>query len=230
MPHVLTPSDVKQFRDRVCVVATELFAELGYDGFNMRRLAARLGVSAMTAYRYFDGKTDILAAVRARGFVRLAERLETAGDDSETMLGKIATVCQAYVDFAREEQTHYRLMFDLSQPQLGRSAELAGAERRAFEALATHVRVGAPGSDADRLARILWASLHGITALSLMETSPTAESDDLIPEIVRRFAAPGGVPDEFEPGQPLSARDRQPHRSDWRESAATNTIPLTAAE
>ena len=46
----------------------------------MRQLAAELGVSPMTPYRYFEDKDDILAAVRANGFNRFAEALETARD------------------------------------------------------------------------------------------------------------------------------------------------------
>jgi AcrR family transcriptional regulator len=44
----------------------------------MRQLAAELGVSPMTPYRYFADKDAILAAVRARAFNRHAEALEAA--------------------------------------------------------------------------------------------------------------------------------------------------------
>jgi AcrR family transcriptional regulator len=39
----------------------------------MRGLAAELGCSATTPYRYFENKDEILAVVRARAFTRLAE-------------------------------------------------------------------------------------------------------------------------------------------------------------
>ena len=44
----------------------------------MRQLAAELGVSPMTPYRYFEDKDAILAAVRTRAFDRFAEALELA--------------------------------------------------------------------------------------------------------------------------------------------------------
>ena len=62
MPRNLSPSDVANFRERLCDVATQLLAELGQEGFNMRELAARMGVSAMTTYRYFKDKNEILLA------------------------------------------------------------------------------------------------------------------------------------------------------------------------
>lgn len=66
MPRILTQSDVADFRERLCDVATRMFDARGPEGFTMRELAAELGVSAMTPYRYFKDKEDILAAVRAR--------------------------------------------------------------------------------------------------------------------------------------------------------------------
>ena len=78
MPRVLTETDVADFRERLCSAAERLFAERGPDAVTMRQLAAELGVSPMTPYRYFHDKDDILAAVRANGFNRFAEALETA--------------------------------------------------------------------------------------------------------------------------------------------------------
>ncbi|MDP1643818.1 MAG: helix-turn-helix domain-containing protein, partial [Phenylobacterium sp.] len=53
MPRVLTESDVADFRDRLCEVAEQLFAERGPEAVTMRQLASALGVSPMTPYRYF---------------------------------------------------------------------------------------------------------------------------------------------------------------------------------
>ena len=78
MPRVLKRANGSDFRDRMRRVAAEMFAELGADGFKMRELAKRLGVSAMTPYRYFESKGEILASVRAHGFARLADQLEVA--------------------------------------------------------------------------------------------------------------------------------------------------------
>jgi AcrR family transcriptional regulator len=233
MPRVLTASDLREFRNRVCAVATELFAELGYDGFNMRELAGRLGVSAMTAYRYFNSKDDILVAVRARAFDRLAVRLEMAGAGSGSTSDRLVAVCRTYVDFAREEQPHYRLMFDLSLPGASRTAELVNAEHRAYDAVAVHARsfarAGLPGGDPERFARVLFASLHGIVALTLMETFPDSELDGLFADAIRRLANSCGrvVDHGFEPH--ALVKDRQARGAE-RSAVALSPIPLTAAE
>src|SRR5215471_17065511 len=76
MPRNLTQAHVAQFRTRLCDVAARLYFEMGHNNFNMRDLAARVGVSAMTPYRYFGDKDGILAAVRERATGRFADQLE----------------------------------------------------------------------------------------------------------------------------------------------------------
>ena len=46
----------------------------------MRALAEDLGCSAMTPYRYFHDKQEILAAVRAAAFDRFADAMEKAAN------------------------------------------------------------------------------------------------------------------------------------------------------
>src|ERR1700733_6937187 len=78
VPRILTKSDVADFRERLCEVATRIFVKKGPAGLNMRELAGQLGVSAMTPYRYFKDKEEFLAAIRARAFARFADQLEEA--------------------------------------------------------------------------------------------------------------------------------------------------------
>src|SRR5579859_6654510 len=102
MPRVLSDTDVADFRERLCEAAERLFAERGPDAVTMRQLAAELGVSPMTPYRYFEDKDDILAAVRTNGFTRFAEALETARARAIGAPAIGAAVGDAYVTFALE--------------------------------------------------------------------------------------------------------------------------------
>src|ERR1700761_7484658 len=99
MPRVLSDTDVADFRERLCEAAERLFAERGPDAVTMRQLAAELGVSPMTPYRYFEDKDDILAAVRTNGFNQFAEALEVARSSHSGARAVGAAVGQAYIDF-----------------------------------------------------------------------------------------------------------------------------------
>src|SRR6185503_14526016 len=97
MPRVLSETDVADFRDRLCSAAERLFAERGPDAVTMRQLAAELGVSPMTPYRYFEDKDDILAAVRANGFNRFAAALEKARDGASGARARGLATGKAYL-------------------------------------------------------------------------------------------------------------------------------------
>jgi AcrR family transcriptional regulator len=171
MPRVLTQNDVADFRERLCDAATRLFDARGREGFTMRELASELGVSAMTPYRYFKDKDDILAAVRARAFNRWAEVLETAFASAKTAAEKSQAVFHAYIGFAFGEPAAYRLMFDLSQPDESDYPDLVAANVRARATLTAHVRElvneGILEGDPELIGRVFWSSLHGAVVLKL---------------------------------------------------------------
>src|SRR5215469_14157629 len=127
MPRVLSETDVADFRERLCEAAERLFAEKGPDAVTMRQLAADLGVSPMTPYRYFQDKDDILAAVRANGFNRFADALEAARAKASGARAKGAAVGEAYINFAFEHPHTYKLMFELDQPHEGEYPDLVEA-------------------------------------------------------------------------------------------------------
>lgn len=138
MPRVITALIIADFRKRLCDIASQLLAEQGMDGFNMRELAKRLRVSPMTAYRYFNDKNEILAHLRARGFARLADLLEEAQALPTTPQDATAALMRAYVRFALEEQVNYRLMFDMFQPGSHDLPELALHRRRVRTVMTDH--------------------------------------------------------------------------------------------
>ena len=74
----LTEADRAALRDRMCDVAQAKFAQHGFHAVTMRDLAAGIGVSSMTPYRYFKDKDEIINAVRTRAFTRLADAMDAA--------------------------------------------------------------------------------------------------------------------------------------------------------
>ena len=102
MPRILTETDISGFREKLCETATRLFIERGPEHFNMRLLASEMGVSAMTPYRYFRDKDEILSLIRARAFTRLADQLEQALEIPGPLPERGAAVSRAYIRFALE--------------------------------------------------------------------------------------------------------------------------------
>lgn len=171
MPRVLSKEDVADFRERLCEAAERLFAERGLEGVTMRQLAAELGVSPMTPYRYFKDKDEILAAIRAQGFNRFADALEKAATTTSDPVERSRVMGEAYLGFALEHPHTYKLMFDLNQPDEQRFPDLVAANARAREMMRHNVRgmidAGLIEGDLDMVAHIFWASIHGVVVLGL---------------------------------------------------------------
>lgn len=171
MPRPLSDPEINEFRDRLCDVAGHIFAARGRDGFTLRALAAELGVSPMTPYRYFKDKDEILAAVRARAFDRFSEALERAFGGEGNVAERSARVADAYIRFAFEERDAYRLMFDLAQPDEANYSDLVRASARARKTMTDHVKLqvdeGMLAGDPIVIGHVFWAALHGAVVLEL---------------------------------------------------------------
>jgi len=176
VPRALSPSQVEEFRERLCAAAEHLFAEHGPEAVTMRQLAVALGVSPMTPYRYFKDKDDILAAVRASGFSRFAQALEAAFHGETDPVARSEAVGRAYVRFALEQSDAYRLMFDLSQPNEADYPELVAASGRARAMMVGQaqglVDSGQAKGDPVLIAHMLWAALHGGLVLQMAGKLP----------------------------------------------------------
>lgn len=173
MPRNLTAEEIAAFRERLCDAAERLFVERGIEAVTIRELAAAIGVSPMTPYRYFKDKDAILAAVRARAFDRHADALERAfAAAGPGPSERSAAIGEAYLDFALANPEAYRLMFDiaprpgdLTYPELVRASERSRATMTAhLEDLAA---AGVLPGDPDALGHLFWAALHGPIMLQL---------------------------------------------------------------
>jgi len=98
---------------RAALVAAALkeIAKTGPDGFSLRGVARRAGVSAPAVYRHFADKDALLAAVAEECWDRIGAALlaavEAAPDDA---LERFRATGIAYVTFAVEHPEHFRAM------------------------------------------------------------------------------------------------------------------------
>lgn len=192
MPRELTDNDKHEFRDRLCAVAEGLFAEHGAQNVSIRQIALAMGVSAMTPYRYFADKDDILAAVRTRAFLHFAEVLEEARARAagDAMASGVA-VREAYLDFAFGNENSYHLMFDFAHADEGEYPDLVAAVARARKSMTAFVvdmiAAGLIEGDAQQIGAILWSATHGAVVLEMARKLPKGSARDLAGQLTQRL-------------------------------------------
>lgn len=169
MPRALSEKEYSDFRHRLCHTASRLFVEKGLAGVTMRELAAALGVSAMTPYRYFRNKEEILATVRAQAFDQLADDLAQANQTADSDLDRLNALHKAYLHFALENPTRYKLMLDYGEDDAAAYPELGKAQDRCRHWLTGYidsmVATGYLHGKPRVIAYTLWSSMHGAIAL-----------------------------------------------------------------
>jgi AcrR family transcriptional regulator len=190
LPRPLSDEDLAGFRERLIDAAERLFAVHGLEAVTMRQLAAEIGVSPMTPYRYFADKDAILAAVRARAFNRHAEALEAAFEAARADPVKASrAVGEAYVAFAMQHPEAYKLMFDVTQPSEKDYPELVEAAERSRRTMTQHVKglagAGLIAGDEQLIAHMYWAAVHGPLMLQFSgKLAPGFQATRLIPALV----------------------------------------------
>jgi len=158
----------------------------GVEALTLRAAGARLGVSRTALYRHFADKSALLNAVSEDGFRRLGDALERAWQEAGGGVAGFEEQGRAYVRFALDNPSHYRVMFGVWSSREQDDSALRAAGSRAFQllvdALTALQRDGVMRSDErpEQVARYVWAVVHGVAMLGI---------DGRLPD------GPGGVRD-----------------------------------
>jgi AcrR family transcriptional regulator len=151
--------------------ATELLLiESGGFDFSIRSLSKRSGYSAPTVYHYFgdkDGLIDALLEERIAGLADAIERVPVSGD----AVADLRAVLHVFVAFGAQHPTFDRLMWTVSSKGQSRTTpameRLSARVRPPLVELADSDRLG--GDDIETAGQMIWALLHGLSALRVTE-------------------------------------------------------------
>lgn len=161
-------------RDLIVDVAFSMLQDDGEEAVTIRRIAAAIGVGAMTLYTYVDGLDDLHRRIIARGFEIIHENCSGACEtgrkhDDDWMPG-----ARSYVRFAIEHPNLYHLMFatpvDPGDEQFDQIIHggFAGLLEVVSERLAA---TGLTGKQLEvetrKAAGRYWIALHGLATLAI---------------------------------------------------------------
>ncbi|SHN43080.1 transcriptional regulator, TetR family [Cryptosporangium aurantiacum] len=154
-------------RREILGVAAELFAEHGYEGTSLEKIAAGSGYSVGGIYNFFPSKDAVYAAVLDRHAAALVERLAACADAPGSGMDKLLAMASTAVRTLHEFPDHARFTISSLAPE--RSPTGRGNFRMILEAYASAidegqrdgtVRAGEPRDLAQYVGGLVLAQTH----------------------------------------------------------------------
>jgi AcrR family transcriptional regulator len=158
---------------------------------SLRGVAESVGVSHTAAYRHFRDKSELMGAVSETGFLQLRDRLAEAKRGHNLFRRQFERMSRAYIAFALEQRTTYRLMFGPRFIEQLTRAGVAESAHAAFAELLTAVmkaqsRGEVRGESPFLISQTAWALLHGL-ALFYLDGELGPEVDSAIATSASKF-------------------------------------------
>jgi AcrR family transcriptional regulator len=148
----------------------DLLEESGVEELSARKIAARIGYTVGTLYNVFDDFEDIVLHLNTATLRDMHEQLAKLAHSRKKPQQRILDFAHCYGDYALAHQARWQLLH-----QYSRSKKLPDwfmAEVQTIFALVDaplkEVSAQKPATTRDA-AKVLWAGLHGICALSLSQ-------------------------------------------------------------
>ncbi|WP_374430225.1 TetR/AcrR family transcriptional regulator [Tabrizicola sp.] len=149
-------------RAALLAAAEAELTEKGVEGFSLRSVAKRAGVSHAAPAHHFGDTNGLLTALAAEGFTRFQDTLDAREVGATDARDKAVRAGFGYLEFAMKRPALFRLVFSSARPDYA-SPDLIAAANRAYDHLVGLV-TALGGDEVDVVA--LWATAHGIADLS----------------------------------------------------------------
>jgi AcrR family transcriptional regulator len=155
-------------RTGILSATTEICLEEGIGQLTMRRLAARLGVTAPAIYRHFRDKDDLIQGLVDEANTSLERFLREALRGS-TPRERLQVVTDRYLAFALRQPLHYQVLF-LSRGRTDMDVLPRNARSENFRFVVDRIRECMAAGALRRqepvaVAITLWGLMHGLVAL-----------------------------------------------------------------
>lgn len=207
-PKPKTEEQLHKDKDKIIEVALGIIRKHGLEGLTMRKLSAKLHMSAANMYNYFYSKDEIYLYILITGFELLHGLLLQAIINVEDPKERLNRFLRAFVRFGMENAAYYELMFSTQDPKSldflhSPTEDLAQQEKnsamRSFVMLGDLISACMPEKSQSEIFTIstrIACELHG--CVHLYHTSIIKEIgapmkgvlDNLIEHIMLEFATP----------------------------------------
>ena len=192
----------------------DLLRETGSEeAVSLRLVAQRVGVSVPSIYLHFVDKQALLDAVCGEVFEALHVALKTASAEASNAWEALRAQGVAYVEFARANPEHYRIVMMRRSDHDPADEIASGAFGHLLDGVVACIGLGILEGDPIDLAMKLWAAAHGIASLLITKPRfPWPSVDELVDSTIcmagTGLAAQTRLPEALTPAQLVKRLDK----------------------
>jgi AcrR family transcriptional regulator len=152
-------------RQLITTTARQLAEQEGWDAVTTRRLSTEIEYSQPVLYKHFSSMEGVVASVAVEGFDELAGALAAARSGATDGRDALARVAHAFIRFAHDNPALFDAMFTRATTLRFAAPDTPAELNAAFAELRATVDLIAGARNADTLAEVVWAALHGLVTL-----------------------------------------------------------------
>lgn len=186
-----TEEQRKQQRNRIRAAAADIYQEEGIGALSVRAIAKRAGVSTGLLYSYFSNVSDLMRSLWLRPVAEFGHRVTAIVQTQPEPLDRIKALLVGYAAWAHEHPDVYRGVLLLVRPPRADDPEPQDLDSLPLHcALRDAVTEGQQSGqvrsgDADEIAQVLWAGIHGAIALPVnLDRYAITPSPELAPLMI----------------------------------------------
>lgn len=167
-----TPEELRQL---ILASARKIIEKQGLPGLSAREIARSIEYSPGTLYNIFENLDDVLLTLQVEMLRDVACQL------AETPIGAtpalhIDALAKTYVDYALRNRKLWNLLFSHSLPTTAAPSkalhDYVFAIGDTVSGALAPLMIGASAAEKNLAARVLWAGVHGITAIAVTDKAP----------------------------------------------------------
>lgn len=175
-----------QFKTEILEAALELFAQEGYRGFSMRKLAARIDHSATTIYLYFKDKDDLLFHICENFYAAMLKTQTEIRQRQNQPEQTLRELLRHYIKHSLANPEQYKVVFFTNPQTYGQPEDFFQNETMSLrcwkmicEVIEECMQSGVfRRIEVGTLAVVLWSTVHGlVSSLIFTKDFPMPDAD-----------------------------------------------------
>jgi len=169
-----------ELRAMILASTREIVTSSGLVGLSAREIARKIGYSAGTLYNVFENLDDLLLTIQIEMLADATAHMRTVPQVPDHS-AHLKSLAEGYISYALSRRRLWNLLFQHHLPDGKDVPSVLHDEVNRIIAIVTAALAplmpGRDHTDVDRTARVIWAGVHGISAIAVTDKSPTMTTD-----------------------------------------------------